>query len=113
MGDYLSWVYVLSFIIYVLDVIGMWKIYAKANVAGWLSIIPIVNIYFICKIAMSKNVVLFTILSIFFPIVLIYVNIKLAQSFGKGTGYGILLWLFGFIFYPVLGFSADTYQGAK
>lgn len=113
MSDYPSWVYVVSFIIYVIEVIGMWKVFAKANVAGWLSIIPIVNIYFSCKIAMKSNVVLFTILSIIFPILLIVVDIKMAQAFGKGAGFGILLWLLGFIFFPVLGFGSATYQGAQ
>ena len=36
----------------------------------------------------------FTILSIIVSPVLIYVYIKLARSFGKGTGYGVLTFSF-------------------
>ena len=35
----------LSFIIYVILVAGMWKMFEKAGIAGWKAIIPIYNIY--------------------------------------------------------------------
>src|ERR1700677_1382150 len=34
----------------VLVIIGMWKLFTKAGEPGWASIIPIYNIYIICKI---------------------------------------------------------------
>ena len=34
----------------------------------------------------------------------------LAKRFGKGNGFGVGLWLLGFIFVPILGFGDATYQ---
>jgi len=36
----------------------------------------------------------------------------LAESFGKGAGFGIGLWLLGMIFIPILGFGDAQYQRA-
>jgi hypothetical protein len=44
-------------------------------------------------------------------VVLAILSIDLAKSFGKGTGYGIGLWLLPFIFYPMLGLGAAAYAG--
>ncbi len=80
---------------------------------GWHSLIPILNVYDICKIALKENVGLFTVLSVFFPIVLIYPSIQLAKAFGKGTGFGICLFLFSFVCYPILGFGDAEYIGPQ
>jgi len=37
--------------------------------------------------------------------------IDLAKSFGKGVGFGIGLILLGIIFFPILGFGSEQYQG--
>ena len=54
-------------------------------------------------------------LLLFVPIVNIVIGIILAidvaKAFGQGTGFGVGLALLGFIFYPILGFGAATYQG--
>ena len=42
----------ISFVLYVLLIIGMWKVFEKAGVAGWKSLIPFYNIFvLITKIA--------------------------------------------------------------
>ena len=94
-------------------VIGMWKVFVKAGVPGWHSLIPILNIYDLCKIGLRDSVGLFTVLSILLPIVLIYPCLKIAKAFGKGTGFGILLFLFSFIGYPILGFGDAEYLGPQ
>lgn len=104
---------VIGTIITILIIIGWWKMFTKAGVPGWHSIIPFLDIYDLTKIAMKDNVVLFTVLGIIFPVVLIYTYIKLAKAFGKGTGYGVALFFLGFIFIPILGFGSDTYLGAQ
>ena len=35
----------ISFVLYVLLIIGMWKVFEKAGVAGWKSLIPFYNIF--------------------------------------------------------------------
>ena len=39
----------------ILAIVGAWKLFAKAGVPGWLSIIPIVNVVFLVKIALGNG----------------------------------------------------------
>lgn len=104
---------IIALILCVIAIVGMWKTFVKAGVPGWHSLIPILNVYDICKISLKENVGLFTVLSVIFPIVLIYPSIQLAKAFGKGTGFGICLILFGPIARMVLGFGSATYVGNR
>ncbi len=45
---------IISVIVYVLSVIGMWMTFRKAGRMGWLSIIPVVNTIVICLIGWQK-----------------------------------------------------------
>ena len=104
---------IISLILFVLAIVGMWKVFVKAGIPGWHSLIPILSTYDICKIALRDSVGLFTVLSILVFPVYIYPCIKLAKSFGKGTGFGILLFLFSFIAMPILGFGDAEYLGPQ
>ncbi len=97
----------------ILAIVGAWKVFVKAGIPGWHCLIPILNTYDICKIALKDSVGLFTVLSILILPVFIYPCLKLAKSFGKGTGFGILLFLFSFIAFPVLGFGDAEYLGPQ
>lgn len=103
---------VVQLAIVVLVVAGMWKVFAKAGQPGWAAIIPIYNMYVLCKIAGRPGwwIILFFIPFVNF-IVLAVVSIDIAKSFGKGALYGVGLWLLGIIFYPMLGFGSSEYQG--
>ncbi len=92
---------------------GMWKVFSKAGVPGWHSLIPILSTYDICKIALRDSVGLMTVLCIFLPLVMIYPCIKMAKAFGKGTGFGVCLFFFSCIAYPILGFSDAEYIGPQ
>src|SRR4051812_42634419 len=37
--------------VFLLVVIGLWKVFEKAGQPGWAAIIPVVNLYFLCKVA--------------------------------------------------------------
>lgn len=104
---------IIMLVLAVVAVVGMWKVFAKAVIPGWHSLIPFLNTYDMCKIALKDSVGLFTVLSILLPIVFIYPCLKLAKSFGKGTGFGIVLFLFSFIGFPILGFSDAEYLGPQ
>ena len=104
---------IISLAICVLAIAGMWKVFVKAGIPGWHSLIPILNVYDICKISLTDSVGLFTVLSVLIPLVLIYPTIKLAKAFGKGTGFGVCLFLFGFVAYPILGFGDAEYLGPQ
>lgn len=98
--------------IIVLVIAGMWKMFTKAGQPGWAAIIPILNLYFLCKIAGRPG---WWLILMFIPIVNFVVSIivmlDIAKSFGKGVGFAIGLILLGFIFIPILGFGSAQYQG--
>ena len=103
----------ISLILCVIGIVGAWKVFVKAGIPGWHSLIPILSTYDLCRIALRENAGLFTVLSILVFPVFIYPCIKLAKSFGKGTGFGILLFFFSFIAFPILGFGDAEYLGAQ
>ena len=96
---------------YVLAIVGLWQAFEKAGQPGWGAFIPIYNTYLMCLIAGKPG--WWTIL-FFIPIVNIVIGVliamDIAHNFGKGTYFGIGLWLFGFIFYPILGFGSARYR---
>jgi len=97
----------------IIYMVSQWKIYEKAGQPGWAALIPIVNIYFLLKIIGKPTwwmLILFFV-PIFNLIFAIWMVNLLAKSFGKGIGCTIGLLLFGFIFYPVLGFGDAKYIG--
>lgn len=57
------------------------------------------------------NIALFVV-SIFIPVVNIYMYFELAKKFGKEPIYGLGLFFLSFIFMPILGYGAAEYQGA-
>ncbi len=98
--------------IFVVIIAGMWKTFTKAGQPGWGAIIPIYNVYLLCKIAGRPGwwVILF-----FIPIVSIVIaivlSVDIAKSFGKGIAFALGLIFLSPIFYCILGFGSAEYQG--
>jgi hypothetical protein len=96
----------------VLMIAGLWQVFTKAGKPGWAAIIPIYNLIILLEIIGRP---IWWIILMLIPCVNIVVAaivfIDLAKSFGKGVGFGIGLWLLGFIFIPILGFGSAQYQG--
>ena len=113
-GDTSNFNLILSVIVYVLLVIGMWKIYEKAGEAGWKSLIPIVNFYYLFKIAMGKGwMFLLMIIPIVDIIVLWVMFWKLAKAFGGGVGLRILTMLIPNLGTLIIGFGNSEYRGPQ
>jgi hypothetical protein len=102
----------------ILTVVGLWKIFEKAGVEGWKSIIPIYNMWCLAEIAGKPG--WWALLSLI-PyvgaiaglVVSIIVNLELAKAFGKETGFAVLMILLPFVGYPMLGFSDAKYTKPK
>ncbi len=103
-----------TLIVVVLLIIAMWKIFSKAGQGGWKSLIPIYNVYTLCKIADGNGwkflLLLIPIVNIIYMIMLYY---RLSKSFGKG-----FLFTLGLIFLPniftlILGFGGSQYIGPR
>jgi hypothetical protein len=90
---------------------GIWKVFVKAGQPGWGCLIPIYNIYLLCKIAGKPG---WWVLLMFIPLVnfviAILLSVDIAKNFGKGVGFALGLVFLGFIFYPILGFGDAQYR---
>lgn len=98
--------------IFVLVIVGFWKVFTKAGQPGWFAIIPIFNFFILLKIVGRPW---WFLILMFIPlvnlIVFAVVSMDVAKSFGKGIGFAIGLFFLSFIFYPILGFGKAEYQG--
>jgi hypothetical protein len=112
MAAIISAVFIPFLIIWVISVIGKWKIYEKAGKPGWAAIIPIYN-YIVMLEIVGKPI--WWIILLLIPcvniVIAIWVLNLLAKSFGQSEGFTIGLILLPFIFYPILGFGNYTYLG--
>ncbi len=92
---------------------GMWRVFSKAGQPGWGVLVPIYNVFLMCKIAQRPA---WWMILLFVPVVnliiAVILSVDIAKHFGKGTGFGVGLAFLGFIFYPVLGFSGAQYGGS-
>ena len=101
----------------VLMFVGLWKMFKKANYEGYEALIGGHSTVVMLEMGgLSKAWFFLNLIAIFGigPIILsFYMNIKLAQSFGKGVGYGILMTFFPYIMYPILGLGDAKYIGPQ
>ena len=121
---------------HILQAVADWKIFSKAGKPGILAFIPVVNVYVeygICWTGYMGIVYLLCVgissyvsgaqepsstltmvsgaASVIALLLHIIQSIKLAKSFGKGVGYGILLILFGPLARLFLGLGDSRYIG--
>ena len=92
---------------------GIWKVFTKAGQPGWGTLIPIYNLYLLCKIAGRPGwmVIFFFIpvLNMIFPTI---ICIDLARNFGKSCDFTAGMVFLPFVFIPILGFGSSSYQSA-
>ncbi|WP_236355038.1 DUF5684 domain-containing protein [Konateibacter massiliensis] len=101
-------------VIGVLTLAGMWKMFTKAGLAGWKCIIPIYNLYCLCKITWGTGwVFLAYIIPIVSFVISIMTSYKLAKAFGKGIGFTLGLIFLPTIFYIILGFGKAEYTAPE
>ena len=94
------------FAVMILMIAAMWKVYERAGEPGWAVLVPIYNIYVLCKVAgMSPWWILAFIIPIVNIVVSFAISFGVAKRFGKGAGYGIGLTLLPFIFWPLLAWG--------
>lgn len=119
-------VLVIALAISIPAIIGMWKTFVKAGKPGWAALIPFYDLYIILQISgrptgwigffiggaiLSMIPVVGILFSIALCVLSIIVYIDLAKSFGKDSGFGVLLAFFPFIMFPILGFGDAKYRG--
>ena len=128
---------VLGIVYFILRVIADWKIFTKAGVAGWKSLIPFLCDYeeyklcwkgslglvaavclafinYVTTRVKSPNngmVILMGVLGIVALVLSFIQSQRLSRAFGKGAGFGVGLFLLGPIFRLILGFGSARYVG--
>ena len=127
---------VLGVIWYFVSSIGFFKVYQKAGEAGWKAFIPVLRMYPRFKMAwctrmfwiymvlyaamsllgnMEEQGFVLSIISLVVAaavfVIAFKLDLRLAKSFGKGTGFGVLLFFFPFIVSLILGFGKAEYVG--
>ena len=89
-----------------------WRIFAKAGLPGWASLIPVYNLVKLLHITGRSG---WWTLGLFVPFLNLFVSIRLvfelAGAFGRGVGFGFGLLLLSPIFIAILGFSSARYLG--
>ena len=124
---YVIWFFVSAF--------GYRKMFEKAGEAGWKAFIPYYNKFICFKMAWNTKMfwiylvtllcvqslpsetenILINIILIVSGIVALVVGVKrdirIASSFGKTKGWGVLLFFFPFIVSLILGYGKAEYQG--
>lgn len=93
---------------------GIWKVFSKAGIPGFLAFIPFVNLFFLCKVADRPWYLGFL---FFIPLVNIVFSFILysdiAERYGKGIGYTLGLIFLPMFFFPLLGFTAEPIKNFK
>ena len=136
-GAALSVISMISIVWFIVEIIGNWKIFTKAGIAGWKSIIPIYSDYVeydLCwkgifgliasifltyvnycftyvKSMPNWQTILVAVLGVVALVLSFKQAMKLSKAFGKGTGFGIGLFLLGPIFRLILGYGSARYVG--
>jgi hypothetical protein len=104
-------VVIIELAIAVLVIASLWRVFTKAGQPGWAAIIPIYNAYILCKIAGKPGWwVILMLIPIVNLVILLLVSLGVSENFGKSGGFGVGLWLLGFIFYPILAFGDAQYR---
>ena len=110
-------VWIIIIALSVLILVARWKVFKKAGVNGWESLIPVHSDVVELQLGGVSTAIWFlnliAICGIGPLIVSFWKSIALAKAFGKGAGFGVLLALLPFIGYPILGFGNAQFVGVN
>lgn len=126
---------IVRLVFWVLNIIGLWRVFEKMGRPGWKGLIPVYNtynlfdalwlkglfwLYLVCSIVMYWNPEGSAIMAVVVTVTLVVavvmeftLYIKLAHSFGKGTLFGVLTYFISPLCIAILGFGSARYQGKK
>ena len=119
---------------FLVPAIGFFKMLKKGGQRGWFAFIPILRDYALFKMAWtvkafiictvllvvlqiggeSENIVVSLVAAasgIAYIVMQVKLMLRLAKSFGKGTGWGLLLFFVPFVSTMILGFGKAEYLG--
>ena len=96
----------------IVNIVAFWRIFEKAGVPGWKSIIPVYNLLNLFDIlGKPRYWILFILIPGLHLFISIWMFILLGQRFQQSDLFIMGLFLFGFIFVSVLAFGDSEYDG--
>lgn len=105
-------IYIPLFIIGIIYLIGLWKVFVKAGKPGWAAIVPVYNGMTLAEVAGYPSWwglgMLISPVSLVLSIIF---GMNIAKRFGRSETFGIVaLGLFSFVGYLMVGFGKDIYN---
>ena len=114
MAGFMTIYYIVALALGIVSIIGMWKMFTKADKPGWAAIIPFYNMYCLFEMGWGNGwmflLTLIPCVGFVFQIILCF---KLATAFDRGVGTGFGLLLLSPIFYMILGFGDAEFVGPQ
>lgn len=120
---------IIAIAVAVLEIIGLWKMFKKAGRKGWEALIPGHDAYVMFEMAGINPIwilgLVFGAVAMIIPFigilafyayvifVTVWLNVRLAKAFGKETGFGVLMFFFPYVMYPILGIGSAKYTAPK
>lgn len=106
---------IINLVSFVFFAIVHWKIFEKAGQPGWAALVPFYQTYVLIVEVCKMPPIWFWLLLVpcanfVVAVILIFmIPFKLAEKFGKETGFAVGLLLLGIVFYPILAFGDAQY----
>tara|TARA_B100000674_G_C37629453_1_gene818107 strand:- start:316 stop:762 length:447 start_codon:yes stop_codon:yes gene_type:complete len=104
---------ILYVILLVVLLIGIWRMFEKGGIPGILGLIPVVNLFFLSKLAGKP---MWWGLLYFIPfvnvIIAILILIGISERFGRGIGTALGLVFLTPLFFCILGFGSAEYSAS-
>ena len=94
----------------VFSIMGIWKMFEKADQPGWGILVPIYNLILIVRVAgLPEWMFLLFLIPVVNIVAMIIVSLEIRERFSKGVGFTIGLIFLPALFYALLGFGSDVY----
>ncbi|MDE0166914.1 MAG: DUF5684 domain-containing protein [Bryobacterales bacterium] len=94
----------------VFSIMGIWKMFEKADQPGWGILVPIYNLILIVRVAgLPEWMFLLLLIPVVNIVAMIIVSLEIRKRFSKGVGFTIGLIFLPALFYTMLGFGSDVY----
>jgi len=101
-----------SIILILVQLLSLWRVFEKAGVEGWKSVIPFYNFYTLLRIVGKPG---WWVALLLVPgvnvVIFVWTANMLSKSFGKNEVFTAGIVLLGFVFIPILAFDDSVYNG--
>jgi hypothetical protein len=109
-------VFFLLFIFYIIMIVSCWVVFKKAGEPGWAAIIPFYSLWVLARVADKPGYYGLSIIGLSFipkiggfasSVMFAILCFGVAARFNRGKLFGVGLFFFPYVFYPVLAFTKD------